>query len=155
VSDTRLTINLPKFGLPVTFVYYTGTACPCASSSGYGSYSPQWHADNPTAAACNGTKLISRTTNTKSLYVTANDIRALVNTLSLSSEILDAIGILKKVDLAVIGCADCNGEYVNCTGYDEHNSYWTINGVTYVTRREFSQFANVFLGDLFILSRKA
>ena len=153
MSDTRLTINLAKFGLPATFVYYTGDTCPCTIA--YGDYSPQWHIDNPDAEDCGGKKLIDTTTNTESIYISANDIRALVNTLSLSSEILDAIGILKKVDLAVLGCADSAGEYVDCTGHDEHDSYWTINGVTYVTAREFSQFANVYLGDLFILSRKA
>jgi hypothetical protein len=155
MSDTRLTINLPKFGLPVTFVYYTGTVCPCVAGGGFGSYSPQWHIDNPSDEDCAGKMLIDTTTNTESLYVEANDIRALVNTLTLSSEILDAIGLLKKVDLAVIGSANSSGEYVDCTGHDEHDSYWTINGVTYVTAREFPQFGNEFLGNLFILARKS
>jgi len=150
---SRLTINLVKFGLPVTFTYYTGTACPCLASRG--SYSPQWHIDNPEAEDCLGTELIARTTNTKSLYVTANDIRALTNTVGISAEILDAIGILKKVDLAVIGSADSNGDYVDVTSYNEQNSYWTINDIQYVTKRVFSQFSNVFEGDLFLVSRKS
>jgi len=153
--DTRLTLNLPKFGIPVTFTYYTGTTCPCVAGGGYNDYSPQWHVDNPATEDCTGIKLINRTTNTKSLYVLANDIRALVNTLALSSEILDAIGVIKKVDLAVLGSANSSGEYVDVTSYDEHNSYWTINSVSYVTKRVFSQFANEYLGDLFILSRKS
>ena len=152
--DTRLTHNLPKFGMNVTFTYYTGTTCPCVAGGLNNDYSPQWHIDNQTTEDCTGIKLIDRTTHTKSLYVTANNIRALVNTLSLSNEILDAIGIIKKVDLAVIGSANSSGEYVDVTTYDEHNSYWTINSVNYVTKRVFSQFANTYLGDLFILSRK-
>jgi len=157
LADTRLTINLPKFGLPVVFTYYTGTVCPCVAGGGYGDYSPQWHVDNPAPGDedCQGKKLIDTTTNNVTVYIEANDIRALVNTLTLSSEILDAIGILKKVDLVAIGCANAAGEYVDCTGYDEHNSYWTISGVKYTQQREFQQFANVFLGDLFILSRFA
>ena len=150
---SRLTINLVKFGLPVTFTYYTGTTCPCLA--GRGSYSPQWHIDNPAAEDCLGTGLISRTTNTKTLYITANDIRALTNTVGLSAEILDSIGLIKKVDLAVIGSADSKGDYVDVTSYNEQNSYWTINSIQYVTKRVFSQFSNVFEGDLFLISRKS
>ena len=157
MSDTRLTHNLPKFGLSATFTYYTGTTCPCVAGGGYGDYSPQWHIDNPAPGDedCKGKKLIDTDTNIESIYVSANDIRALVNTLSLSSEILDAIGILKNVHLAVLGCADADGNYVDCTGHDEHDSYWTINSVDYVTAREFPIYADVFLGYLFILSRKS
>ena len=152
---TRLSINLPKFGLAVTFTYYTGTTCPCLAGSGYSSYSPQWHIDNPLIEDCESKELIDTTTHTQSLYVEANDIRALVNTLALSSEILDAIGLLKKVDLVVLGSADSCGTYVDVTGHDEHDSYWTIYGKQYVTAREFQQFGNAFLGNMFILSRKA
>ena len=152
---SRLTENLAKFGLDVTFFYKTGTVCPCLIGGGYGSYSPQWHIDNPVDEDCAGSKLISVTETTKNLRVTANDIRALTNTIGLSSEILDAIGLLEKVDLAVIGTADLDGNYVDVTSYDEHNSYWTINNVRYVTRRVFSQFSNVFEGDLFLVSRKS
>jgi len=153
MSSTRLTINLAKFGMPATFTWYTGTTCPCTTA--YGSYSPQWHADNPTAANCSGKMLITTTTHITDVNVTAGDIRALTNTTALTAKMLDSIGLINKVDLVVVGCANSKGEYVNCTGHDEHDSYWTINKVDYVTKLEFVQLANVDLGDVFILSRKS
>lgn len=154
MSSTRLTENLAKSGLAATFTYYTGTTCPCVAGGGYGDYSPQWHVDNPSAEDCAGKKLINTSTTVKSIYVTANDIRNSASTAALSSEVLAAIGLLKKVDFVVIGCADSGGNYVDCTGYDEHNSYWTIGTRTYVTKLEYPIFGNSDLGDMFILSRK-
>lgn len=155
MSSTRLTINLAKNGLPVTFYYVTGTVCPCTVKRG--SHSPEWHINNPEPddEDCAGLELIDTTETTVSLKIVLSDIRALANTASLSSEIRDAIGQLQNVDFIVEGCAKTDGSYFDASSYDEANSYWTIDSIQYVTRRHFKQFRSSFIGDLFLISRKS
>ena len=155
MSSTRLTINLAKNGMPVTFYYVTGTTCPCTAKRG--SYSAQWHIDNPEPndEDCAGLELIDITETTINLKIVFSDIRALANTASLSSEVRDAIGQLQNVDFIVEGCAKTDGSYFDASSYDEANSYWTIDGIRYVTRRHFKQFGTSFIGDLFLISRKS
>ena len=150
---SRLSENLAKWGVDATLYYQTDTACPCTTKRG--SYSEQWHVDNPEPddEDCGGTELIDRTETTKNLRVLCNDILALANSRLMASEYLDSIGKLKNIDLALIGSADLQGNYFDATSFNEQNSYWTINSVKYVNRRVLSQFSNVFEGDLFLVSR--
>jgi len=152
---SRLSINLAKNGMPVTFYYVTGTVCPCTVKRG--SYSAQWHIDNPEPdnEDCAGLELIDTTATTVSLKIVLSDIKALANTGALSAEVKDAIGQIQNVDFVVEGCAKTDGSYFDASSYDEANSYWTIDGIQYVTRRHFKQFSKVFEGDLFLISRKS
>lgn len=96
--------SMAKYGTDAVYKLTTGTVCPCMSSrdSNKPAYSPEWHRLNPTAAACNGTGLISR-------VVTSTNVKAFFYEVGIVGDEIkkrfDAavIGLLKDTDLLVIG----------------------------------------------------
>ncbi len=87
----------------------TGTTCPCTVERG--TYSAEWHRLYPSAANCNGTKLINTTPVTFHIKARFMPLKAAVNTLLESKDLKSIIGDIKKDDLAMIGAvnlADCS-----------------------------------------------
>lgn len=120
-------------GNAATVTKVTGTACPCMASrdSARPQYSAQWHRDNPAAANCAMTGLISRTTTTIAVKGFNLDFgAAMARSDSVAQKI--PIGELQQGDVVWQGTirTDTNVFYDLSTMSDIADKI-TINGVDY------------------------
>lgn len=115
-----------------------GTACACmtARDSNHPSYSPEWHANNPGSAACNGTGF------TGTLTTTTTSIKAVIHPLSavgnwqIAQKWLSEIGEIKPEDMYFIGAVNAStGAFVDISSNtNERLNKITFNAKDYVIR---------------------
>ena len=145
-------------GTACTVTTVTGTTCPCMTyRPGSGSsYSPQYHADYPAAAECNGIGLISRTTttvNAKGLFYT---IAFLGASNLLIKEQLQEIGEYNKDDLIIHGLVNTStGAMIDISALNELRDYVTFNSINYVIRHTFRSDIDENICYVALLKRKS
>uniref|UniRef100_A0A6M3ILF5 Uncharacterized protein n=1 Tax=viral metagenome TaxID=1070528 RepID=A0A6M3ILF5_9ZZZZ len=117
-----------------TLAVITGTACPCMISrdSSRPSYSEQWHRDNPGAADCTGTGIISSTTTTttfKGIFIAPGLV---ANTIPTMQERLMQIGEIRDDDLFLWGLVNSSTlAVVSILGASEYTHKITRNSIDY------------------------
>jgi len=145
--------DMLNHGEAATLVTYTGTACPCMTSRG--TYSPDWHANNPAAEACNGTGIITTTptsTAIKAFFMPAWQAIPRLSDLPVLAEIGE---LAKDTDLIMVGAVNSTtGAFVDLTGKDEYYDYVTYSSVNYLIRRAYDMNTDVTMGQIVLLKRK-
>ena len=154
----RFMNNLLRNGQDVTVVTIAGTTCPCMSKrdSAYPVYNPAWHRDNPTAAACNGTGLISTTSTSTAAKAVIMSYQTVINSGMIKKEILDNIGEIQHDDLFLVGTVKTSdGSFIELSGMIETRDYITYNSKNYLIRHTFDYGTSSVIGHLAVLRRKA
>jgi len=145
-----------KYGYPATLQILTGDPCPCRLEydGENPTYSPDWHDKNPGIENCNGTLLINRSEETVNVKFFITDIRLSETTQALQKTIKDAIGNLKRDDLAITGTADVDSMvFVDLDGVNKLHYHFTIDGKTYDILETFELRTKQLDGQLVILRR--
>lgn len=128
---------LNRFGDTCTMSVITGTVCPCSTSrdSSNPQYSLNWHRDNPSADACNGTLLISRTTTTTTIKAVIHPPNVMATSIYNGKEVLTALGEYQKDDMVYWGGINTSTlALVDISGKNENRDYITFNSINYSIR---------------------
>ena len=146
-------------GNSASIVVTSGTNCPCAVK--YGTYSPEWHVDNPLAENCNGTLKIAETATTYSAKaVFLNKYEALDT--YLKNFKLEEIGKLTDADLFMVGTVNVDDlTFLDLLGFDSdvdkirHNTTITVDSKTYLINHIYElNAADETVAQLALLKRK-
>jgi hypothetical protein len=127
---------LSRFGQSATLNVITGTVCPCMTSrdSTNPTYSAEWHGNNPTAEACNGTGLIVDTTTSTEIKAVIQPFAVYAQSIQSNKEWLSQIGEINIDDHYYCGTVDSSGSFVDISGYNEKNAYITFDSRSYTLR---------------------
>lgn len=126
---------LNRYGEAATLSVITGSACPCMSYKGRDSYSEQYHRDNPSAADCGGTGLISSTTTTTNIKAIFSPPGLVGTSIPGGREFIESIGEVQADDLLLWGTVDTSdGSFETLAGYTDYNAYITYDSKKYFIR---------------------
>lgn len=145
-------------GYEASIAVTSGTNCPCSTK--YGAYSPEWHADNPTAENCSGTLKIAETVTTytvKAIFL--NDYEAIQT--YLKNFKITEIGKLTDFDLLMIGTVNTSDlTFLNLSNLDadidkiRFNVTITVDSKTYIINHIYDVRADVLVGQVALLKRE-
>lgn len=156
--QTRFQKSLFHNGQSITVVTKTGSTCPCMTyrDSSKPEYNPGWHRDNPAAAACNGTGIISVTTTSTPAKANVMPFLVAINSAMIRKELLDKIGEIQNDDLCLIGTVKVSdGTFIDLSTLVEKKDYITYNSHNYLVRHTFDYGTTEVVGQIAILKRKA
>ncbi len=124
--------------------------------SSHPEYSAEWHRQNPAAATCNGTGLISRVTTSIAAKAHVLPMLQAISTNLIKKELLDNIGELGKDDFALIGTVKTSdGSFFDLKTLSEQSDYVTFNTVNYVVRHVYDYATNEVVGQMALIKRKS
>jgi hypothetical protein len=136
-NQERILDWMNRYGDECTLSVVTGTACPCSTArdSANPQYSLNWHRDNPSSAACNGTMLITRTTTTTTIKAVIHPPSVFANSIYAPKELLTALGEYQKDDMIYWGGINTTTlAIVDISGTNENRDYLTYKTINYSIR---------------------
>lgn len=122
----RVRQSLKYRGQSATKSTLAGTACPCINSETL-IPSREWHRDNPTAADCSGTGLISSTRTNLTIYAFIQEM---------DEEELEKLppGLRNVATLKYFGAVDTSLNFVSVASMDEKRDYIVFDSLKYIVR---------------------
>jgi len=158
VSDAaRHLADVARYAPSATITVITGTTCPCMASrdSSNPSYSADWHRVNSSAAACNGTGLISRTTTVTTVHAFFHPVSAVRDDIPRLAEKLSEIGELDEKDYMMFSPVKSDGTAFSMSGMAERKDKVTYDGKDYLVRHVFDLAVGANIGQWALLKRIA
>jgi hypothetical protein len=152
--QTEFLIVLKKNGASATIASKTGTVCPCFASRGQNAYSPDWHVNNPTAAACGGTGLISVTSTTINIKAFFFPVAVGMWGTQIPENIKTLIGEKVDADLVMYGTLnDTTDAVIDLNTYVEAQDLLTYDSVVYRIRNVYDLDITTGVGQVALLKR--
>lgn len=156
MASDRFIKNAARLGHPAVLSQITGTDCPCRLSydGKHPTYSKQWHEDHPTIEDCKGSLLIDTDVTKTNVKVFITEIMLSERENALRTQVMEAIGTLKKDDLAITGTVDVDEmNFVNLESAKEDDTFFTIDGKKYFIKLVFPLRTKSLDGQLLYLRR--
>jgi hypothetical protein len=120
------------------------------------SYSAEWHRNNLTALACNGTGLITRTTTTTNIKGFFFPPQAIGNTITGMMVSKEVLGEFDDKDLCLIGTANAStGVQVSLSTAVERKDKVTYDSKDYLIRYVLNLDTGANVGQMALLKRIA